>query len=152
TALRAQGLTEMPLRSHIASVTMPGCVDGWLALHSHHGRLPLREVLAPAVDYARDGFPASASLAGAVPVIASLPGAGDYTTRGAIRAGRIIRRPGVARTLEAIGTGGRASFYEGEFGEGMLAVAGAQFTHNDLRQSQASLVEPLAIDALDRRL
>src|SRR5262249_43021009 len=50
TALRAQGLTEMPLRSHIASVTMPGCVDGWLALHSHHGRLPLREVLAPAVD------------------------------------------------------------------------------------------------------
>src|SRR6478735_11793823 len=45
--LRAEGFTSMPFKDDIRSVTVPGCVDGWLALHERAGRLPLADVLAP---------------------------------------------------------------------------------------------------------
>ena len=45
-------------------VNVPGCVDGWFDLHERFGRLSMQEVLAPAAQYAEDGFPVS-------PVIAS---------------------------------------------------------------------------------
>src|SRR3954465_4956532 len=61
--LRAEGHTEMPFRGDIRSVPVPGCVDGWLALHERHGRLPLADVLGPARDYAAGGFAASPLLA-----------------------------------------------------------------------------------------
>ena len=49
-ALRAEG-TRRPCRTDddIRAVTVPGCVDGWLALHERLGRLPLADVLAPAI-------------------------------------------------------------------------------------------------------
>src|SRR5436190_7645900 len=67
--LRAEGATSMPFRGDIRSVPVPGCVDGWLALHERHGRLPLSEVFAPAIGYAADGFPASPTLAASANVI-----------------------------------------------------------------------------------
>ena len=39
------------------SLTAPGAVDGWCALHERYGRLPLAEVLSPAIAQARDGVP-----------------------------------------------------------------------------------------------
>ena len=39
--LRAEGRTEMPFRHDIRTVTVPGCVDGWMALHERFGTLPL---------------------------------------------------------------------------------------------------------------
>src|SRR5881397_3098675 len=57
--MRAAGHTVMPLRGAIESVPVPGCVDGWEALHERFGRLALAEVLEPARALAADGFPAS---------------------------------------------------------------------------------------------
>src|SRR5580693_2453151 len=57
--MRAEGMATMPLRGDVRSVQVPGAVDGWLALHERYGRLPLDEVLAPAIELAEDGFPAS---------------------------------------------------------------------------------------------
>src|SRR6478609_1790724 len=57
--LRADGHRQMPRRGDIRTVTMPGCVDGWLALHERFGRLPLADLLEPARRFASDGFPAS---------------------------------------------------------------------------------------------
>ncbi|MGB5690104.1 MAG: gamma-glutamyltransferase, partial [Woeseiaceae bacterium] len=37
------------------SVSVPGAVDGWFALHERYGKLPMREILAPAIEYARQG-------------------------------------------------------------------------------------------------
>lgn len=43
--LRSEGFDEMPFRHDIRTVTVPGCIDGWLALHDHFGTLPPRRHL-----------------------------------------------------------------------------------------------------------
>jgi gamma-glutamyltranspeptidase/glutathione hydrolase len=105
--LRAEGHAAMPWRDDIRSVTVPGCVDGWLALHADWGRLPLADVLAPARWYATEGFPVSPTLAAAVAAVAHLPGAADYVLAAPLRPGALVRRPGVGRALAAIVAGGR---------------------------------------------
>ena len=47
-AMRADGLTAMPFKLDIRSVTVPGCVDGWMALHDRFGSIPIERLLAPA--------------------------------------------------------------------------------------------------------
>src|SRR5512142_3123291 len=44
-------------------ISVPGAVDGWFELHAKFGRLPLAQVLAPAVRYAEEGFPLSELIA-----------------------------------------------------------------------------------------
>lgn len=149
--LRARGLNDMPDRE-VAAVTVPGCVDGWLALHERFGRLGLADVLEPARRYADEGFPASPGLAAATAAVAHLKDAGDYRTGAALTAGTVIRRPGVARTLAAVIAGGRDAFYRGEFGERLLELGGGEFSEADLARCQADWVPAIAADAWGYRL
>jgi gamma-glutamyltranspeptidase/glutathione hydrolase len=154
-ALRAEGHTRVPGAGDVRAVTVPGCVDGWLALHHRFGRLPLPEVLAPAADYAGGGFPASPGLAAAHPAVAGIPGAEDYAGSGpggALQPGDTIRRPGVARALAAISESGREGFYGGEFGAGLLAMAGDYLRPSDLRAPIARWRQPVTADAFGHRL
>ncbi len=147
-AMRAEGLTRMPTDEDIRAVTVPGCVDGWLALHERHGRLPIADVLGPAIAYATDGFPASPLLAFMVPLITHVDGADDYTAT-SVEAGTVVRRPGVARTLADIVDGGRAAYYEGAFGAGLRRLGAGLFTEADLARVQTDWVDPLGIDVWD---
>src|SRR5271170_5999584 len=61
--LRAAGHRDMPLRGDVASVPVPGAVDGWLALHERYGRVAWDVVLEPAIALAEEGFAASLLLA-----------------------------------------------------------------------------------------
>jgi gamma-glutamyltranspeptidase/glutathione hydrolase len=149
--LRADGHRRMPMDEDVRAVTVPGCVDGWVALHARFGRLPLADVLEPARALADDGFPASPLLAFMVPLIAHVEGSDDYT-RAPIATGTTIRRPGVARTLAAIGTGGRSAFYDGEFGAGLRRVGAGLFTEDDLARSQADWVAALGLDVWGHRV
>ena len=150
--LRAEGMTTMPFRGRIESVPVPGCVDGWLALHERHGRLPLADVFAPAIGYAEHGFPASPTLAASVPAIRDIEGSDDYTAV-PVRAGTLIRRPLVAGALRDIAAGGRDAWYGGPFGESLLelgtraggAGAGAEYTVADLERHHADWVAPLGV-------
>lgn len=148
--LRAQGLTAIPFRDSIHAVPVPGCVDGWTALHERFGRLPLATVLEPATAYAADGFPASEILAFSATQILQVDGADDYRDAGPIRPGTMVRRPGVARTLAAIGEGGRDAFYQGEFGAGLLRLGDGEYHASDLARSQADWVAPLGARAFGR--
>jgi gamma-glutamyltranspeptidase/glutathione hydrolase len=153
--LRDAGHTRIPTMRHIAAVPVPGCVDGWLALHARFGRLPLADVFAPAIAYAADGFTASATLAGSARNLFALKpdGAGDYIDgRSALHAGDIVVRAGVARALQSIVAGGRLGFYEGEFGAGLIALAAGEYTDDDLRRPLADWVDGLAVDAWGKRL
>ncbi len=53
-----QGHAHMPNFGPLP-ITVPGCVDGWFELHARFGKLPMKDVLAPAIRYAREGFPVS---------------------------------------------------------------------------------------------
>ena len=145
--LRADGHTRMPMTHDIRSVPIPGCVDGWLALHTRLGRLPLAEVLAPAIGYAADGFPASPLLAATLTRFTGQPGMDQFTAEGAL-----IRRPGVARTLQAIIDKGREGFYLGEFGDGLLELGAGEYTPEDLQREQANWVEPLSLEVFGKVL
>lgn len=145
--LRAEGNDVMPFRGDIRSVPVPGCVDGWLALHERFGRLQVADVLGPAIGYAADGFPVSPLLAAALPLLAGVPGADDLQPDGALRAGSRIRRPGVALALAAIVEHGRGGFYEGAFGEGLLALGDGEYVDDDLAQPLADWVEPIVARA-----
>ena len=146
--LRDEGASEMPFRLDIRSVTVPGCVDGWVALHHRFGSLPLETVLAPAIRLANDGFPASPLL------LAALHAAGEearenlheLVSQATSRASR-VRRPGVAAALAGIAAGGRSTFYEGAFGEGLIEMGGGLFTADDLATVQAEWQEPLSGEA-----
>jgi gamma-glutamyltranspeptidase/glutathione hydrolase len=149
--LRARGLEWMP-DGEVAAVTVPGCVDGWLALHDRFGRLALADVLEAARRYAEDGFPASPGLASATEAVAHLDDAVDYRVAGGLKTGAIIRRPGVARSLSAVAAGGRDAFYRGEFGERLVELGGGEFSEADLARSQADWVRAISADAWGRRL
>jgi gamma-glutamyltranspeptidase/glutathione hydrolase len=150
--LRAEGHRVMPARGDIRSVTVPGCVDGWLTLHQRFGRLPVEDVLAPARHYAEEGFPASPTLVAAIPDVAGLPDAGDFSVPGLLRPGRIIRRPGAARALADIAVSGRQGFYEGEFGEGLLRLGDGEYAPSDLETPLADWSSALGAGALGQRL
>lgn len=143
--LREEGHRHMPFRSDPRSVTVPGCVDGWLALHARFGRLPIAEVLAPAVAYAEGGFPASRLLAGALALIDGVPGRETVETDGACEPGSLVRRRAFGRTLRAVATGGRAAYYQGEFGAGLLAIGDGEFVADDLHEDLASWVDPIVV-------
>jgi gamma-glutamyltranspeptidase/glutathione hydrolase len=153
--LRAEGHRSMPQHLDVRTVTVPGCVDGWLALHSRFGRMPLTDVLAPAVAYADDGFPASPLL---VAVAARLVEQGNTApalqalAAQARRAGDLVRRPGAASALRAIAATGRDGFYGGAFGAGLVALGAGEYTDADLAAPLATWVEPLAVEAWGHRL
>jgi gamma-glutamyltranspeptidase/glutathione hydrolase len=140
-ALRREGFTRMPFRGDIRSVTIPGCVDGWCALHARFGALPLGDVLAPAIEYARSGFPVSPLLASACTVIADVAGNDDY--RGVRAQGDLVRRPGIADALVAVAAGGRDAWYGGAFGRELIGLGRGLFAADDLAGSQADWVTPI---------
>jgi gamma-glutamyltranspeptidase/glutathione hydrolase len=150
--LRAEGHDVMPFHGDVRSVPVPGCVDGWLALHERFGRLALTEVLAPAVQYAGEGFPASPLLAVAQVLLDGVAGAEDLLEPRPLRAGDRVRRPGIALALAAVVEHGRAGFYEGAFGEGLLELGAGEFAPEDLRRPLADWVEPLRARAWDHDL
>lgn len=147
-ALRAEGRTDMPFRHDIRSVTVPGCVDGWVALHERFGTLPLSVLLQPAVALAADGFPASPLLVGAA--ARADEGASENLAElisQLSRPGARVRRKGAARALTAIAEGGREAFYQGEFGLGLKALGAGLYSDGDFARPLSEWVTPLTTRA-----
>ncbi len=137
--LREAGHTTMPPRGHVASVPVPGCVDGWLVLHERFGVLDLQHVLGPAILYAENGFPVSQGLAAAAQEIAQLS---NHDFHG-VKPGQRLTRPGIARVLRALVTQGRDGFYRGEFGEALLELGRGEYLDADVADSPVGWVSPL---------
>jgi gamma-glutamyltranspeptidase/glutathione hydrolase len=158
--LRAEGHVAMPFRNDVRSTTVPGCVDGWFALHERYGTRPMAELLAPAIALASGGWPATAMLAKAGQTLAGVDGAEDLV---GLEAGATVRRERTAGALRAAAEGGRDGFYLGEFGKGLIELGqrqftarklrrGGLFTEADLAASQADWESPLSVDAFGHRV
>src|SRR5688572_20872795 len=115
-----RGLQDIPPHGPLP-VTVPGTVDAWFALHDRFGRKPIKDDLAPAIRYARDGHPVHEVIAyywgRSVPTLSKWPGfAEQFTVDGkrAPRTGETWKNPNLANTLQQIADGGRDAFYKGE--------------------------------------
>ena len=152
--LKRRGLKRLPSRGPL-SVSVPGCVDGWYALRHRFGRLSMQELLAPAVFYARQGFPVSEVIAKdwerSVEIHREWPGFLEtFTLKGrAPRAGEVFTNPRLAATLERIGRSGREAFYQGEIPrriEAYFKELGGFLSARDLADHRSEWVEPVATD------
>lgn len=136
-------------------VTVPGTVDGWFELHAKFGKLPMSDVLAPAVSYAREGFPVSELIAyywaRGSRVLRDQPGfAAVYRPNDTPPGkGDIFRNPALADTLETIGRDGRDAFYRGALTQRMVAYCtrvGCYLRSNDFADHTSTWVEPVSVN------
>jgi gamma-glutamyltranspeptidase/glutathione hydrolase len=150
--LKSHGITAMP-QSRINSVTVPGAVDGWAKLLDRFGRKKFAEVLAPAIHYAREGFPVPERAAEDW-VVDSASFAADanfsktYTPGGqAPRLGDVFRNTELADSLEKIASGGRDAYYKGPIGRAIVETSrrvGGTMTLDDLAAYSSEWVEPIS--------
>ena len=147
--LRKMGHTAVPLQGP-DSITVPGAVDGWLALHKRFGELPLATVLGPAIDLAENGFPVSFELSRSLvrlhPLIKRQGSAAPLYPSGPPRQDSSLRRPRYGAVLRAIGEEGRSALYNGEVGEAIVEATDNRITLNDLATDQAEWVKAAGID------
>jgi gamma-glutamyltranspeptidase / glutathione hydrolase len=138
----------------IHSVTIPGAVAGWDALHKKFGRLPMASLLAPAIHYADEGFPVTELIgdfwngAGRDQVNKHenarklfLPGGRPPAV------GEIFKNPDLGKSLRLIAASGRDAFYKGPIAKSMLAISqelGGTMTAADLSDFEAEWVEPIS--------
>ncbi len=134
-------------------VSVPGCVDGWFEMHEMFGRLSIREILQPAINYARDGFPVTELIAfylerntqrlAEYPNIKSV-----YMPGGKSPAkGEIFKNPLLANTLEKIVKGGRNEFYRGTIAKEIatfMQKQGGFLSYEDLSRHHSEWVEPVS--------
>jgi gamma-glutamyltranspeptidase/glutathione hydrolase len=139
-------------------VTVPGTVDGWFAIHQRFGRLPMSDILAPAVRYANEGFPVSPVIAHyfernlraferSLPLIEEFDNARRiwFAEGRAPAAGEILRNPDLGRTLATLGREGRDAFYTGSLARTMAAYferIGADLRYEDLAAHRGTWVQP----------
>jgi gamma-glutamyltranspeptidase / glutathione hydrolase len=148
-----EGEEEIPFL-HAHSLTVPGTIDGWFELHGRFGALPMADVLAPAIGYAREGAPVPAYIAGLwarAPRLAGQPGFAEvFLPEGrAPRKGEMFRNPALARTLERVAQGGRETFYGGEIAreiEAFCREAGCHLTAADLAAHTSEWADPVGVE------
>ncbi len=150
--LRKIGSKTIPPRGPLP-VSVPGTVDGWFELHGKFGKLPMKEILAPAISYARDGFPVTEIIAQGwaanARVLKDYPNfAATFMPNGRAPAkGEVFRNPLLADTLASIAEGGRDAFYKGDIAQRIdkyIRSNGGYLTTADLAAHKSEWVEPVS--------
>jgi len=155
-AIRARGLDTLPYRGPL-TITVPGAVRSWSDAHARFGRLRRDTVLAPAIELARDGFPAYdgfiAAVENTLPAVVDALGHDSgfeqvYRPQGRPwRAGERVRLPALAATLERMASVGFDDFYDGELAERQavgLAALGCDIAASDLSAHTSTWTEPIS--------
>jgi gamma-glutamyltranspeptidase / glutathione hydrolase len=149
---RERGLEFIPSFGPLP-VSVPGCVDGWFEMHEMFGRLPMRDLLQPAITYAREGFPMTEVIGNALERNARLlqdyPNIKEVFMPGgkSPAKGEIFRNPALANTLDKIAKGGRNEFYRGSIArdiEAFMKKQGGFLTYDDMARHHSEWVEPVS--------
>ena len=133
--------------------SVPGCVSGWQALLSRLGTLPLREVIAPAHEYAMEGFVVTEIIdgyfSGAEKDFANYPNAANtYMMDGRPpQYGQVFRNPDLGRFYQILMEKGADAYYQGEIAERIVKYSqerGGYFSLKDFADHTADWVEPVS--------
>jgi gamma-glutamyltranspeptidase/glutathione hydrolase len=150
--LQAKGVTSMP-PAGIDSVTVPGAVAGWHALHERFGRLTWKDLFQSAIFYAEDGYPVPEIIAsywsGSADWIAKDPeGQRVYLPNGKPPAvGQVFQNRDLAKALRLVAQNGAAEFYKGEIARAILSTSqslGGTMAADDLAAFSPEWVEPIS--------
>jgi len=142
-----------------ASCAVPGSLRGWELLLRRHGRLTLRQALAPAVRLAREGFRLCKTSGMWFEVAEEVLRLTDETRKNFYTDGRVyrtseeVRFPELADTLEAVGEEGADLFYRGELARRISSYIlreGGIISEEDLATYEAIVREPLSFAYEDR--
>ena len=148
-------------RGSAHSVVVPGAVDAWCQLHNDHGKIPLKELLQPAIDTARGGYALSqrvqfdiqqqAEFIAQFPITASM----FLVDGNAPPIGSVRKLPELADALEQLATQGRDAFYQGPLASDMvdeLQERGGLHTLDDFAKMKGNYVNPVHTDYRGYRL
>lgn len=134
-------------------VSVPGTVDGWFELHGRFGSLPMKSILQPAIDYARNGHPVHEFIQHGWNVyvgrLSEYPGFVEQMTIDgrAPAVGEVWKNPNLANTLERIANEGRDIFYKGDMARVIgkyMQENGGFLSYEDMASHQGSWVEPVS--------
>ena len=155
--LKAMGLDKIPAYGPLP-VSVPGAVDGWTSLHDKFGSMPLKKILAPAIEYAEEGFPVTELIGyylGSIDRFSRMgypniketyldPNGGERPKNG-----ERYRNPALADTYRAIAKKGREGFYEGEIAQTItefIKEQGGFLSLEDLSSHRSQWVEPVSVN------
>jgi gamma-glutamyltranspeptidase/glutathione hydrolase len=156
----SQEMTEMP-QTGMEPITVPGAFDGWVTLLERYGTMALPELMAPAIDYAENGFPVMETIAADwAPEVPKLQrnaaAAATYLVDGrAPKAGEIFYQKNLARTFRTLAKGGRDAFYRGEIARAIVDYCqqnGGFLSMEDFAAQKSEWVEPISTTYRDYTL
>ncbi|NIS30980.1 MAG: gamma-glutamyltransferase, partial [Actinobacteria bacterium] len=140
------------------SWTVPGAVDAWFELHDTFGRLPMADVLAPAIESAEEGEPVPRVIAAewqeAATTLRDKPGfASTFLPGGeSPREGQPFRNPRLAAAYRLLATDGRDAFYRGPIARTLVAFSekhGGFFQLEDLADHRSDRITPISTSYRD---
>ena len=149
-----RGLKQMPGKG-VLTVDVPGVVEGWHQLLTRFGTVSLAKALAPAIGFARDGFPVAELMADEwrdnVKQLSSDPAtAATFLPDGKpMRQGDIFSNPRLARTLDVIAKEGRDAFYKGSIARAIVADIKSRdglLEMRDFADHKADWVAPISVN------
>jgi len=156
-----KGLKEIPL-SGVLPITVPGAVSMWSIMHDKYGALAWEDVLQPAINYAKFGFPVSPVIAQVwdelVPKLQQHEGAKKnylIDKERAPRKGEIFKQKALAQTFDIIANEGVDAFYKGDISNRIvdfLQQEGSRINPSDLADFSAEWTEPISQEIYDHIL
>ncbi len=136
------------------AVTVPGAAAGWVDTVERHGRLSIKEVLAPAIKNARDGHPVAPLIALAWSTgtgkLKRTPAGKDLLINGdAPEPGQLFKNEHLAAVLSGVAEHGKAGFYEGRVAHSIVEVLrerGGVMSLDDLSSHRSTFDEPITVN------
>jgi gamma-glutamyltranspeptidase/glutathione hydrolase len=147
-----RGLKQIPTDGPL-SWSVPGCVDGWFELHQRFGTKPFQQILGPSIQYATEGFPVSEVIAGYWKADESnlakhVNSAATFLVDGrAPVEGQVVSNPNLAKTYQAIASGGRDEFYRGSISRRIVEFSqanGGLFSAKDFEDHRSTWIDPVS--------
>ncbi|MDB9529540.1 gamma-glutamyltransferase [Oscillatoria sp. CS-180] len=142
----------------LGSMAVPGAIAGLLHVHQQLGRLPLADIVEPAIHHAKTGVVINPFLAYVFevlkPILTASAAASDLYTSASelLVAGDTLKMPQLAETLTQIAEKGASVFYEGAIAQQIAEdckVAGGYLTLHDLQNYQVIERDPLSLSYRD---
>ena len=159
-ALKERGYDKIPSYG-VEPIDVPGAVGAWMEVHKKFGKLPIKTVMEPSINYAENGFPVSPNMSRLWEEADGVYG--KYKDRHEfkgwfdtfepnghwLRPGEMFKNPDMAKSLRLIADTYGDAFYKGELADKIDAFMREHngfLRKSDLEEYKPEWVEPLSVN------